>query len=119
MSSNPFSKVFVIGGTGAQGIPVIRSLVQDSKYSVRVLTRDPSSPRAQLLKALGPAVELVEGDFTNEASLRNGYKGCDAAFVNIDGFNVGEKSEVYWAMRAYELAVEDGGIRFFVYGNLV
>lgn len=110
------SKVFVIGGTGAQGIPVIRGLVQDGAYSVRALTRDPKSPRAAHLLSLGN-VELVEGTFANEAHLRKGLDGCEFAFVNIDGFNAGEKTEMFWAMRAYELAVEVG-IRFFVYGNL-
>ncbi|KAF2676281.1 NmrA family protein [Lentithecium fluviatile CBS 122367] len=112
------TKIFIIGGTGAQGIPIIRSLVQDNIYAVRILTRDPTSPRAQSLKSLGPNVELIQGSFTDEASLKSGYRGCDAAFVNIDGFNVGEKTEMYWAVRAYELAVADGGIKFFVYGNL-
>lgn len=44
MSSHATSNIFVIGGTGAQGMPIVRSLVADKKYSVRVLTRDPSSP---------------------------------------------------------------------------
>lgn len=109
-------KVFVIGGTGAQGIPVIRGLVQDGAYSVRALTRDPKSRRAAHLLSLGN-VELVEGTFANEAHLRKGLDGCEFAFVNIDGFNAGEKTEMFWAMRAYELAVEVG-IAFFVYGNL-
>ncbi|KAF2871140.1 hypothetical protein BDV95DRAFT_494746 [Massariosphaeria phaeospora] len=113
-----FSKVFVIGGTGAQGLPIVRSLVKDGKYSCRILTRDPSSRRAQSLSALGNNVEIVQGSFTNESDLRKGYSGCDAAFVNIDGFNTGEQAEMFWAIRCYELAVEDEGIRFFVYGNL-
>lgn len=116
MSTQHASKIFIIGGTGAQGIPVITSLVADKKYSVRVLTRDPTSPRAKALLALGN-VELVEGTFADETDLRNGYRGCDGAFVNIDGFNCGEKNETYWAIRAYELAIEEG-IKFFVYGNL-
>lgn len=116
MSSQNTSKIFIIGGTGAQGIPVITSLVSDRKYSVRVLTRDSTSPRAKALLALGN-VELVEGTFADETDLRNGYRGCDGAFVNIDGFNCGEKNETYWAIRAYELAIEEG-IKFFVYGNL-
>lgn len=33
-------KVLVIGGTGAQGAHVVKSLVEDGAYSVRVLTRD-------------------------------------------------------------------------------
>jgi uncharacterized protein YbjT (DUF2867 family) len=117
MSSNSVTKIFVVGGTGAQGLPVVRGLVSDGKYLCRILTRNSKSPRAQELLALGN-VELVEGSFTSEEDIRNGYRGCDGAYVNIDGFNTGEKTETYWAMRAYELAVEDRGIKFFVYGNL-
>jgi hypothetical protein len=95
---------------------VIQSLVKDKKYSCRVLTRDTTSPRAKQLLAFGN-VELVEGTFASDADLRAGYRGCDGAFVNIDGFNSGEKTELYWAIRSYELALEEG-IKFFVYGNL-
>ena len=49
--------------------------------------------------------------------LREGFRGCDGAFINIDGFNTGEKTETYWAIRSYEIAIEEG-IKFFVYGNL-
>jgi hypothetical protein len=114
MTSAP--TVFIIGGTGAQGIPVIRGLVKDGAYKVRVLTRDPQSERAKQLFDLGN-VELVEGTFASEQDLRNGFRGCDYAFVNIDGFNSGEKTEIYWAIRSYELALEEG-IKFYVYGNL-
>lgn len=109
-------KVFIVGGTGAQGIPVIRGLVKDRAYSCRVLTRSTTSERAKSLVELGN-VELIEGTFANESTLRAGFHGCDYAFVNIDGFNSGEKTEMFWAMRAYELALEEG-IKFFVYGNL-
>lgn len=110
------SKILVVGGTGAQGIPVVSGLVRDKKYQVRVLTRNKNSPRAKQLESLGN-VELFEGTFASESDLRQGYSGCDGAFINIDGFNCGEKTEMYWAIRAYELALE-GGIKFFVYGNL-
>ncbi|KIV89367.1 hypothetical protein PV10_08942 [Exophiala mesophila] len=116
MAKHQTSRIFVVGGTGAQGIPVVRGLVKDGKYKVRVLTRDANSRRAKELVALGN-VELVEGTFASEADLRNGLRGCDGAFVNIDGFNSGEKTEIYWAIRSYELAIEEG-IKFFVYGNL-
>jgi hypothetical protein len=112
------TKGIKVGGTGAQGRPVIKGLVKDGAYSVRVLTRDTSSKHAQGLKALNSSlVELVEGTFASEKDLRNGYRGCEYAFVNIDGFNCGEKTEVYWATRSYELALQEG-IKFFVYGNL-
>ncbi|KAF4970227.1 hypothetical protein FSARC_2692 [Fusarium sarcochroum] len=109
-------RIFVIGATGAQGLPVCRGLTQDGTYSLRVLTRDVNSGRAQQLAKLGD-VEFIEGSFANEENLRKGYAGCWGAFVNIDGFNTGEKTEIYWTIRAYELAIESG-IQFFVFGNL-
>ena len=115
-SSHATSNIFVIGGTGAQGIPIVSALVADKKYAVRVLSRDSTSPRAKALFELGN-VSFLEGSFADEAILREGFRGCDGAFVNIDGFNTGEKTETYWAIRSYEIAVEEG-IKFFVYGNL-
>lgn len=117
MSSTQTPIVFVIGGTGAQGIPIIKSLVADKKYHCRILTRDTTSPRAQELLALGN-VTLVEGTFANEKTLRDGFAGAKAAFINIDGFNCGEKTEIFWTIRAYELAIESRSVEFFVYGNL-
>ncbi|OBK78217.1 NmrA family NAD(P)-binding protein [Mycobacterium sp. 1274761.0] len=116
MSSHTTSNIFVVGGTGAQGMPIIRALVADNKYSVRFLTRDAGSRRARELLELDN-VSAVEGSFADEATLREGFRGCDGAFVNIDGFNTGEKSEIYWAIRSYEIAIEEG-VKFFVYGNL-
>ncbi|SPJ77049.1 related to nitrogen metabolic regulation protein nmr [Fusarium torulosum] len=109
-------RIFVIGATGAQGLPVCHSLIKDGAYSLRVLTRNINSERARQLAELGD-VEFVEGSFANEENLRKGYAGCWGAFVNIDGFNTGEKTETYWTIRAYELAIESG-IQFFVFGNL-
>jgi len=94
MSSQHTSKIFIIGGTGAQGIPVIEALVNDKKYSCKVLTQDLTSTRAKTFFSFGN-VELVEGTFANETDLRNDYRGCDGAFINIDGFNSGEKTEMY------------------------
>jgi hypothetical protein len=99
------SKIFVVGGTGAQGMPIIRSLVVDKKYSVLFLTRDANSSRAQELLSLGN-VSALEGTFADEATLREGFRKCDGAFINIDGFNTGEKAEMYWAIRAYTVPYE-------------
>lgn len=107
MSSHATSKIFMIGATGAQGIPVTRSLVADGKYSVRFLTRDATGARARALLELGNTSAL-EGTFTDETILREGFRRCDGAFINIDGFNTGEKTEMYWAIRAYEIAMEEG-----------
>src|SRR5262245_38199323 len=115
MSQNA-SRIFVIGATGAQGLPVVRGLIGDGKYSVLALTRDAGSARAKSLLSMGN-LSILEGTFADEVVLREGFRTCDGAFVNIDGFNTGEKTEMYWAIRAYEIALEEG-IKFFVYGNL-
>ena len=108
--------IAVVGGTGAQGIPIVRDLVQSGKYVVRALTRDSSNTRFQELESYGP-VEPVIGTFASEDDLRATFRGAWGAFVNIDGFNSGEKTEMFWAMRSYELALEEG-VQRFVYGNL-
>ncbi|KFA81596.1 hypothetical protein S40288_09375 [Stachybotrys chartarum IBT 40288] len=100
------SKVFVVGGTGAQGIPIIRGLVSDGRYAIKVLTRGATSTRAKHLLSLGPQVELFQGTLTSEEDLRKGLEGRDGIFLNIDGFTVGEKVEMFWTMRIYELAVD-------------
>lgn len=117
MTPPTIPKIFIIGGTGAQGLPVVRGLVSDGKYAARVMTRNPLSHRAQELASLTQNVEIVKGTFTSEADLRAGFTGCEGAFVNLDGFTVGEMAEMFWTMRSYELAIECG-IKFFVFGNL-
>ena len=72
MTSNA-PKVLVVGGTGAQGIPVVRGLVNDKAYACRVLTRSTTSERAKALVDLGN-VELAEGSFANEDTLRAGFR---------------------------------------------
>ena len=114
--TNP-KTIFVIGGTGAQGFPIIESLAaSDSAYAVKILTRDIASDRAKLLASL-PNVTLVTGTFASEVDLRTGFTGAWGAFVNIDGFNCGEKAEIYWGIRSYEIALECG-VNFFLWGNL-
>jgi len=94
MSSHTTSKIFVIGGTGAQGSPIIRALVADKKYSVRFLSRDSASRRATTSSHWTTSPSWKAHSPT-KAILREGFRGCDGAFINIDGFNTGEKTEKY------------------------
>jgi uncharacterized protein YbjT (DUF2867 family) len=56
------SLVLVIGGTGAQGFEVVKALLGSEKpFAVRVLSRDPDSPRTKE-KFEGLSVELVKGE---------------------------------------------------------
>ncbi|KFY13482.1 hypothetical protein V492_03242 [Pseudogymnoascus sp. VKM F-4246] len=100
-------KILVIGGT---------AFASDSKYHVRVITRDASSSSAAELASI-PGVEIFEGDSYNQSSLCKAFAGMDYAFVNTNGFAIGEKAEIYWGIRMYELARE-AGIKHFIYAGL-
>ncbi|KAH7194117.1 hypothetical protein DER44DRAFT_848148 [Fusarium oxysporum] len=71
------STILVIGGTGAQGIPVVRGLIFDGQ-----------------LASVSPKVQILEGTFTSEVDLINGLQGSQGSFLNIDGFTIGEKAKM-------------------------
>ena len=87
--------VLVIGATGAQGIPVIKALVQGGRYAVRAFTRNSNSADARLIASL-PNVSLFVGDVLNESDLRKAFHGAQLAYVNFNGHVTGEKGELYW-----------------------
>ncbi|KAM5537164.1 hypothetical protein V8D89_009097 [Ganoderma adspersum] len=114
--------ILVIGATGAQGLAVIDKLLAPcvdgtpSPYAVRALTRDPSSRRAKLLAEKG--VECAKGAFDDFPSVARALAGVYGAWVNTDGFTVGEAKEVWAGIRIFELAKQDGGVRHYVWSSL-
>ncbi|OJJ46468.1 hypothetical protein ASPZODRAFT_132544 [Penicilliopsis zonata CBS 506.65] len=109
-------KVLVIGGTGAQGVPVVKALATGSEYAVRVITRNTQSKEAQTLAHL-PRVTVFQGNPYDELTLRQALMGIDCVFVNTNGFAIGEKAEIYWGIRLYELAREFR-LQHFIYAGL-
>ncbi|KAI0276461.1 NAD-P-binding protein [Russula aff. rugulosa BPL654] len=105
--------ILVLGATGAQGRHVINSLLASSEdgtpspYAIRALTRDPQSKYALALRERG--VEVVKA-----AALDGAY----GAWVNIDGFTVGEQREIYAGMRIFELAKQTKSLRHYVWSSL-
>ncbi|KIK55543.1 hypothetical protein GYMLUDRAFT_47764 [Collybiopsis luxurians FD-317 M1] len=114
--------ILVVGATGAQGRPVVSSLLapQDdgtpSPYSVRALTRDPTSEEAQGLAALG--AELFQGTFDDMDSVAAAYEGCYGVFVNTDTFSVGEKGEIYAGIKMFEQAHRASQMKHFIWSSL-
>jgi uncharacterized protein YbjT (DUF2867 family) len=94
----------------------LKALASDGKYTVRVLSRTAASDSAIELSAL-PGVTIFEGDSYFEPDLRRAFVGVTYAFINTNGFATGEKAEIYWGLRLYELAREFG-IKHFVYAGL-
>ncbi|KAM0456675.1 hypothetical protein ACHAO4_003706 [Trichoderma viride] len=110
-----FKEILVIGGTGAQGIPVVKSLSESKRYRVRVLTRNSKSRRSLELATL-PNVTLVEGSQDNLEDLQRAFEGVYGAWVNLDGFTLGEKNEGFYGVRAYEMA-RHHGLKHYVWAN--
>jgi uncharacterized protein YbjT (DUF2867 family) len=96
----PEKKVIaVVGATGAQGGGLARAILADSsgEFSVRAITRDPSSEKAQELAALG--AEVVAGDVDDEASLEQAFAGAYGAFCVT----------FFWAHFTPELEITQAG----------
>mmetsp|Transcript_54463 Transcript_54463/g.137531 ORF Transcript_54463/g.137531 Transcript_54463/m.137531 type:complete len:355 (+) Transcript_54463:54-1118(+) len=109
-------RIVIIGGTGAQGAPIVQSLSESRRYEVVVMTRNARSRTAQSLANL-PNVLLFEGQYTDEDIVRKAFVGAYGAFVNTDGHTLGEKAEIFVGMRIFELAVE-AGIKHYIYSGL-
>ncbi|KAL5338118.1 hypothetical protein BJX70DRAFT_367739 [Aspergillus crustosus] len=107
--------ILVIGGTGAQGTPVVKTLSSSGRYSIRLLTRNPDSSHAQSLSTL-PNVTLFKGTQDNQKDLHAAFTGVYGAWVNTDGFTLGEKNELFYATRAYEIA-RHHGVKHYVFAN--
>jgi hypothetical protein len=91
--------ILVIGATGAQGQAVIDALLapdaegRSSLYTIHVFTRDPTTAFSQEL-AKRDGVEVVQGSFMDFDSVARALEGAYGAWVNTDGFTVGEAAEI-------------------------
>ncbi|KIK59329.1 hypothetical protein GYMLUDRAFT_44690 [Collybiopsis luxurians FD-317 M1] len=116
-------KILVIGATGSQGIAVVVALLASDKagnpspYSVRALTRDPTSKKAQILASL-PGVELFKGSFDDMSTLASAMEGCYGIFANTDTSAVGEQGEIYAAIKMFEQAHRVPQMRHFIWSSL-
>ena len=111
--------ILVIGGTGAQGLAVVKALLEptsdgaSSPYAVRILTRNPEHPKVKA-EFNHPNIELVQGSFTDLAQVESALEGVWGAYINTDGFTVGEKAETYYGLRIFELAVRVPTLKHYI-----
>lgn len=80
------------------------------------MSRNATSAESKQLASL-PGVTIIEGDTYNEPFLRQAFEGVDYVFANTNGFAIGEKNEIYWGIRLYELA-RQFGVEHFLYAGL-
>ncbi|MGH2992816.1 MAG: NAD-dependent epimerase/dehydratase family protein [Solirubrobacterales bacterium] len=86
-------KVFVTGGTGFIGGHVVRKLL-DRGDEVIALVRNPE--KGKELRDIG--ADLVEGDLSDEVTIRNGMRGCDAVIHGAAVYEVGIPKDEHPAM---------------------
>jgi hypothetical protein len=82
-----------LGVLEPRGVSLSGPSISSRRHTIKVLTRNASSPHAQELRS--PTVSLVEWNCFNETDLIRAFRGIDSCFINTDGFAVGEKNEIY------------------------
>ena len=72
--------IVVVGATGAQGGGLARAILNDRNrpFTVRALTRDINSPKAEVLARLG--ADVVAANLDDVASVKRAFDGAYAAF---------------------------------------
>ena len=106
--------ILVTGATGNQGGAVARHLLQRRNCTVRAFVRDQNKPAAQALKQAG--AELVEGDFSDRASLDRALQSASGVF-SMQNFQDGSEAEIRQG-KAVADAASSAGIKHFVYSSV-
>jgi uncharacterized protein YbjT (DUF2867 family) len=104
--------VAVVGATGRQGSAVVRHLIEDG-WSVRALTRDPSSAAARALHDRG--AELHRVDTEDIDSLRPAFRGAYGVFNVQNPMTSSLEAEVRQGRNVAQAAAE-AEIGHVVYG---
>lgn len=114
MVLNTDRTVLVTGATGRQGGAVVRHMIPKG-WKVRALTRHRSSYAAQRLAGL--AVELVQGDLEDPASLECAARGVYGIFSVQDFWVVGARREVQQGKNLAEAAKNWGNTFCLQFGR--
>ncbi|WP_062207164.1 NmrA family NAD(P)-binding protein [Streptomyces sp. NBRC 109706] len=118
--ADPSAPVLVTGATGRQGGATARAL-RAAGVPVRALVRDPTTPRARAVAALG--VELVTGDLRDRDSVIRAATGARAVFsvqmaeLTASGFGFDFDGEVAQGVNLIEGA-RAAGVPQFVHTSV-
>jgi uncharacterized protein YbjT (DUF2867 family) len=108
--------ILITGVTGNQGGAVAHAL-QGTGFHLRGLTRTPDSERAAALARQGVDVDIIKGDFDDEATLRRALAGAWGVFSVQNTLEAGVEREEAQGKRLATLARE-AGVEHYVYTSV-
>jgi hypothetical protein len=115
--------ILVLGATGAQDLVVVDNLLapsEDGTTSPSCASRASRSSRiGHQVSARGTRLKgLHTGDTSDLASVAAALDGAYGAWINIDGFTVGEQRETYAGLPIFELAKQTKSLRHYIWSSL-
>ena len=96
--------ILITGATGSNGLELVHRLVS-KKVPLRAMVRNPAKATELTL----PGVELIQGDFSDKASLSAALKGIDRAFLLAPAVENIDRVE-----RVFIDAAKSAGVRHIV-----
>lgn len=110
----------VFGATGLQGSSIIDYVFNDTKlskqYTLRAITRDPTSEKAARLKAKN--VEVVQGDVSIRGSLDNALAGVHTVFLmTVPDFSKSPDAEFEAAKNVADVCLEKS-VQYIIFSTL-
>lgn len=110
--------IAVVGATGQQGGGLVRAILADpeSGFSVRALTRNPDSDKAQELARLG--AEVVQADIDDEASVAKALEGAYGAYLVTNFWEHLSPEREYAQARNLAQASKTAGIEHAIWSTL-
>jgi uncharacterized protein YbjT (DUF2867 family) len=110
--------IAVVGATGAQGGGLVRAILADrsGSFAARAITRNPSSEKAQALRAAG--AEVVAGDADDPGTLGRAFAGAHGAFLLTNFWeHLSPERELTQARNMAE-AVKAAGVQHVIWSTL-
>lgn len=97
------AKVYVLGGTGGIGTPLVKELLEKG-VPTTVLARDPS--KASSLFGNSDKLNIVQGDYTSFDAFKSSISGHERLFLLVHGLDDMPEIKAKFAKIAYEAGVK-------------
>ena len=110
--------IAVIGGTGSQGGGLVRAILDapNGEFRARVVTRTPTSEKAQAFADAG--AEVVQADLDDVASLRAAFEGCHGAFCVTNFWEHFSPDKEMAQAKNLATAARAAGVRHVIWSTL-